>query len=114
MRSAYTVGRPVVNAYLVRDRDHQRLFELGLVLLVILILALGLIGYVWVQHALLQSGYRVTELERTLDRLERQRRQLQVEAEFLSGPAQIVERASEELGLQNRSPEQMIFPDELP
>jgi cell division protein FtsL len=113
LRTAYTITRPVANTYLVRERDRRRLRELALVLLAVLLLAGGLLGYVWVQHEVLQSGYRVTELERRLERLERQRRQLEVEAEYLSGPAQIVGRAERELGLQGRSQEQMVFPEEL-
>ena len=49
MRNAYTVHRPVINAYLVRERDRRRLRDLALVLLAVFPLALGLMVYTWLQ-----------------------------------------------------------------
>ena len=40
--------RPVVNTYLVRERDRRRLRELALVLLVVLCLGGGLLAYTWI------------------------------------------------------------------
>ena len=62
MRSAYAyaVRRPVVNSYLVRERDRRRLRELGLVLLLVLTLGGGLLGYTWIHLEVLRTGFRVS------------------------------------------------------
>jgi 4-amino-4-deoxy-L-arabinose transferase-like glycosyltransferase len=44
---AYAVRRPVVNSYLVRQRDRRRLRELVAVVAAVLPLAAALLGYTW-------------------------------------------------------------------
>jgi cell division protein FtsL len=109
LRSAYAINQPVHNAYLVRERDRRRRRELLLVLLAMLPVGLALIGYVWVQHELMQIGYRVSDLEEELRELTRSHRQLELEAEIEMSPARIEERARRELGLQQRTLQQMRF-----
>ncbi len=112
MRSAYAVRRPVVNAYLVRERDRRRLRELGLVLLAVLPLGLSLLAYTWLQLEVLRTGYRIEELERQLHRLNQAERQLRLEAAYLASPPRLAERAGSELGLVPPKLDQMVFLEE--
>ena len=112
MRNAYTVRRPVVNAYLVRERDRRRLRELGLVIAAVFPLALGLLVYTWLQLEALRVGYRIESLERRNHQLQQVERQLRLEAAYLSNPQRLAERAGKELGLEAPRLEQVIFLEE--
>jgi hypothetical protein len=114
LSSTYVVRRPVLNSYLVRQRDRKRRQELGLVLVIILPLAIGLLGYVWLNLELIDSGYEVHDLERTLKQEGQLRRELSVEAAYLSSPAQVQSRASTELGMVPTTLDRLIFLEEIP
>lgn len=113
MPSAYTVRRPVVNAYLVRERDRRRLRELALVVAAVAPLGLGLAGYTWLQLETLRVAYRIESLERESHRLAQTERQLRLEAAYLASPERLAERAREELGLAEPEVEQVIFVEEI-
>lgn len=114
MRSAYVVRRPVLNSYLVRQRDRKRRQELGLVLIIILPLAIGLLGYVWLNLELIDVGYEVHDLERTLKQEQQLQRKLFVESSYLSSPEQVQSRASAELGMVDSSLDRVVFLEEIP
>ncbi len=116
MRSAYAyaVRRPVVNSYLVRERDRRRLRELAVVLLLVFSLGGGLLGYTWIHLEVLRTGYRIDASDRSLRELARKERQLRLEAAYLASPQRIESRAVEELGMQPPALEQVIFWEELP
>lgn len=114
MRNAYALRRPVVNAYLVRERDRRRFRELALVLLVVVSLGGGVFAYIWIHLQVLSTGYRIDELERELTELTRKERQLRLEASYLASPSRVERRASEELGMQPPALEQVLFWEELP
>lgn len=114
MRSAYAFRRPVVNTYLVRERDRRRQRELALVLLVVLCLGGGLLGYTWIHLEVLRTGYEIDTLEKRLDELTKHERQLRLEASYLAGPSQIERRAVQELGMQLPALEQVVFWEEIP
>ncbi len=114
MRSAYAFTRPVVNSYLVRERDRRRLRELALVLLVVVCLGGGLLAYTWIHLEVTRTGYRIDRLERDLAESSRQERQLRLEAAYLASPSQIERRARQELGMQAPALEQVVFWEELP
>ena len=109
VRPTYVVDRPVVNSYLVRERDRRRLRELFLVVLLGVLLGLCLLSYTWLQVELLASGYRAGELEQRLHGLERIERELRLEASYLASPQRIERRATEELGMRPPTLEQMVF-----
>lgn len=109
MKTGYALRRPVVNAYLVRERDRRRWRELSLVLLVVLPLGLALWGYTWTRLEALRAGYRIHSLERDLRDLEDQLSKLELLASRLSSPALLEQRAREELGLEPPTLEQMVF-----
>lgn len=113
MRNAYVFTRPVVNSYLVRERDRRRLRELALVLLVVVCLGGGLLAYTWIHLEVTRTGYRINDLERQLAQREREERQLRLEASYLASPSQIERRAVEELGMQAPALEQVVFWEEL-
>ena len=113
LANAYTVRRPVVNAYLVRERDRRRWRELGLVLAAIFPLGLGLLLYTWQQLETLRVGYRIETLERRSHQLEQVERQLRLESAYLANPARLAERAGEELGLEAPRIDQVLFLDEI-
>ena len=113
MKSAYSVRRPVVNSYLVRERDRRRLRELGLVLLTLLPLGGALLIYIWVQLEAVRTGYRIDALERRLHALGQSERQLRLEASYLASPERIGRRAAAELGMAPPRLEQMVFAEEL-
>jgi cell division protein FtsL len=113
LRNAYTVHRPVVNAYLVRERDRRRLRELVLVLLAVFPLGLGLMSYTWLQLESLRVGYRIESLERRNHQLKQVERQLRLESAYLANPERLATRAKEELGLEAPRLEQVIFREEM-
>jgi cell division protein FtsL len=113
LRNAYTVHRPVVNAYLVRERDRRRLRELALVLLAVFPLALGLMSYTWLQLESLRVGYRIEALERRTHQLKQVERQLRLESAYLANPERLATRAKDELGLEPPRLEQVIFREEM-
>jgi len=110
---AYAVRRPVVNAYLVRQRDRRRLRELAWVVATALPLALALLGYTWLQLETLRVGYRVEALEQRVHKLAQIERQLRLEAAHLAHPERLARRAADELGLRPPAVEQVIFLEEL-
>jgi cell division protein FtsL len=111
---AYAVRRPVVNTYLVRERDRRLVRELALVLLVVLSLGGGLLGYTWMHLEVLGTGYRIDALEKRLVELNREERELRLEASYRASPQQVERRAVDELGMQAPALEQVIFWEELP
>ncbi len=113
MRNAYTVRRPVVNAYLVRERDRRRLRELAYVLLAVFPLGLGLLIYTWLQLETLRVGYRIEALERRVHQLQQVERQLRLESAYLASPQQLADRAAGELGLAAPRLDQVLFLEEL-
>ena len=114
MRNAYAFRRPVVNTYLVRERDRRRQRELALVLLVVLCLGGGLLAYTWIHLEVMRTGYEIDRLEKELAELTKQERQLRLEASYLAGPSQIERRAVQELGMQPPALEQVVFWEEIP
>lgn len=114
MRNAYAVTRPVLNTYLVRQRDRRRLRELALVLLATLPVALGLLGYVWINLELLDIGYESHRLEGVLKSESELQRTLLMEESYLSSPRLVEARAAVELGMLPANLEQVVFAGELP
>lgn len=112
MPNAYTVRRPVVNAYLVRERDRRRLRELVLVLAAVFPLGLGLLAYTWLQLETLRVGYRIEALERRAHQMHQVERQLRLEAAYLANPTRLAERAGNELGLAAPRVDQVLFLEE--
>lgn len=113
MRSAYAFRRPVLNAYLVRERDRRLVRELALVLLVVVLLGGGLLAYTWIHLEALRTGYRIDLLDHQLRDLAQSERQLQLEASYLASPPRIEERAVRELGMQQPTLDQVLFWEEL-
>ena len=113
MPSAYAVRRPVVNAYLVRQRDRKRLRELAAVIAAVVPVGVALIAYTWLQLETLRVGYRIEKLERRTHELAQIERQLRLEAAHLAHPERLARRAHDELGLQPPSVEQVIFLEEI-
>jgi uncharacterized protein (DUF1786 family) len=113
-RSAYAFTRPVVNTYLVRERDRRLLRELAMVVLVVVCLGGGSLAYTWMHLEVLDTGYRIVDLERRLRDLAQDERRLHLEAAYLASPPKIEERAVKELGMRGPDMEQVIFAEELP
>lgn len=109
MRGEYALRRPVVNAYLVRERDRKRLRELLLVTLLVLPLGLGLLADIWIHLRVIETGYRLNQQERSLRELERQERRLRLEASYLASPQRVETMALERLGMVEPAPEQLLF-----
>jgi len=109
---AYAVRRPVVNAYLVRQRDRKRLRELAAVVATVVPLGAALIGYTWLQLETLRVSYRIEKLERRAHELTQVERQLRLEAAHLAHPERLARRAQEELGLAPPEVGQVIFLEE--
>jgi cell division protein FtsL len=114
LRGAYVVRRPVVNAYLVRERDRRKLRELLWVMVLVLPLAAGLLFDIWVHLQVIRTGYRINELERVLDDMGQRERRLRLEASYLSSPLRIESRAISELGMIEPQPEQLIYVESRP
>lgn len=109
MRTPYATTRQVANEYLVRERDRRRWRELALVVLVLAPVGLALMGYTWISLAVLDTGYRIDELERQRHELSRRERELHLEVSYLTRPQQVERRAIEELGMHAPELDQVIF-----
>jgi cell division protein FtsL len=109
---AYAVRRPVVNAYLVRQRDRRVRRELAWVVAAVLPLAVAMLAYTWLQLETLRVGYRIEALEQRAHKLAQIERQLRLEAAHLAHPERLARRANEELGLRPPAIEQVIFLEE--
>lgn len=114
MKTSYAFRKPVVNAYLVRERDRRRWRDLVLVLAVAVPIAVVLLVYTSIRVGVLEAGYRVGDLERELYRLEQTERRLRLEGSRLSDAARIESLAESELGLVEPTIEQMAFVGESP
>jgi cell division protein FtsL len=113
LRSAYALRRPVLNAYLVRERDRRLARELALVLLVVVLLGGGMLAYTWIHLEALRTGYHIDLLQRQLRDLSQDERQLKLEASYLASPQRIEGRAVHELGMQQPTLEQVVFWEEM-
>jgi 4-amino-4-deoxy-L-arabinose transferase-like glycosyltransferase len=113
LRTKYAAHRPVVNAYLVRERDRRRVRELAVVCAVVLPLALALLSYTWVHLEALRTGYRIDTLERELHELSQFERRQRLEASYLASPQRLAERAGKELGMGPPSADQVLFATEF-
>ena len=113
MKSIYAIHRPVVNAYLVRERDRRFGREVVRFLLVVGPVAAALVVCTWVHMEVSRTGYRIGAVERELDRLVQEERRLRLEASYLADPARLETRAQEELGMSVPALEQMVFASEL-
>jgi cell division protein FtsL len=109
LKTSYAVHRPVVNAYLVRERDRRRWHELLLLVALVLPLGLGLLGYTWIHLEVLRIGGRIEVKERELERLLQSERRLELEAARVRSPARIEERARRELGMAPPEVDQLVF-----
>jgi cell division protein FtsL len=107
--SPYVVRRPVVNDYLVRERDRRRVRELLRLLLLVAPLGLALLAYTWIHLESLDAGFRIRGLEQELHGLERRDRQLRLEAAWLKSPGRVEDLAETELGLAPPRPDQVVF-----
>ena len=114
MRGDYVVKRPVDNSYLVRQRDRRRRWELAAVFLALVPVAGGMLGYVWLNLRVVQIGYEVDRLEKTLTLEEQRERELWVEAAYLSSPERIRTEAVDQLGMVQADLDQMVFMEEIP
>jgi len=114
LRGEYVVKRQVDNSYLVRQRDRRRRRELAAVLLALVPVAGGMLGYVWLNLRLVHIGYEVDRLERALQFEERRERELWVEAAYLSSPERIHTEAGRKLGMVEADLDRMVFVEEMP
>jgi cell division protein FtsB len=110
----YALKKPVVNTYLVRERDRRLARELIAVVVTVVLLGGGLLAYTWIHLEVLKTGYRIDKLEGELRELSKKERQLRLEASYLAGPQQVEKRAAAELGMQPPALTQVLFWEELP
>jgi cell division protein FtsL len=113
LKSKYAVHRPVVNAYLVRERDRRRVRELLAIVVALAPLGAALLIYTWVHLEVLAAGYRVEELERQLHGLDQAERRLRLEASYLAAPERVERQATGELGMVAPTLDQVVFAAEL-
>ncbi len=108
MARAYAVRRPVVNTYLVRERDRRRLRELGSVVLAVTLVGLCGLGYLWLRLEVLRAGYRLHDLEAALEQRQQVERRVGVELSRHVRPQEIERRAIAELGMRVAEESQLI------
>jgi hypothetical protein len=100
MRAAsYAYHRQVENSWLVRERDRRRFRELALVVLAASTVVLALLAYTWLNVRVLETAYRIDELEGMLKDLERQRAALALEESRAKALPIVEARAAAELGM---------------
>ena len=83
--------------------------------MLVLVVCLGgsLLAYTWIHLEVTRTGYRIDKLERSLTDLQREERELRLEASHLGSPGMVEKRAVSELGMQPPVLEQVIFWEEL-
>lgn len=113
MRAGHVVHRPVVNAFLVRERDRRRFVDLFVVIVIAGPVALALLAYAWIHLQVVREGYQIGILEHRLERLLEEERSARLEAARLASPGAIERRAGE-LGLGPPGMEQVLFAAEEP
>ena len=109
MKTGYTVSKEVANPFLVRQRDPGRLRGLWRVFAILLPFATAVFAYTWVHEQGIEAGYRIEELERSLEELRQQELRLELEATRLSRPERLSALALEELGMAPPTLDQMVF-----
>lgn len=114
MKNTYSIRRPVTNLYLVRERDRLLRRELLRFVVLLLPLVAGVLAYVWMSHSLLDTGYRLRELDLQLERLGQVERALQVESSHLARQERIERLATEQLGMHPARVDEVVFAEELP
>ena len=114
MARAYVVRRPVINSYLVRERDRRRLRELGWVLLMVVPVGLFGLAYVGLRLEVTRVGYHLTLLENQLEERAQVERKLGVERGELTRPGVIERRATAELGMKVPDRDQILTLEEAP
>lgn len=112
MKTGYALHRPVLNSYLVRERDRRRWREVGAVLLCVLPLAAALLSYTWIHLEVVETGYEIERMERQLEALLDDERRLRLEAARLESPARLEQLATERLGLARPQLGQVLFLEE--
>lgn len=113
LHDAYAVHRPVVNDYLVRDRDRRRTHELLQIVVVALPVLAVLLASIWLHSEVLATGYRTHSLEREVEALNQLERRLELEVAYLTSPQRVERLAAERLGLTVPTAEQIVFLEEL-
>lgn len=106
---AHTPARDGDNTFLLRERDRRRRNDLVRMTLTLLPLGLGLLIYTWVQLETLATGYRISEKERELHQLDRQRQTLELTADDLARPLLVEKLAAERLALRPQTQEQTLY-----
>ena len=109
MKTDYVTTRPVRNRYLVRERDRRRMRELARLTLAVVVVGAALLAYTWLHLQLLSAGYRIEDLQQTVQELQHRERQLRLEESYLSSPPRVEARATEELGMAPPKLDQMVF-----
>ncbi len=113
MKSAYSIRRPVANAFLVRERDRRLRRDLLALLALAVPLSLAVLAYLWVSSQLWAVGYEVRRLENQLAAQLEQERVLRVGVAELSRHLTVEEKARRELGLVELSLDRVVFVEEL-
>lgn len=113
LHDAYAVHRPVVNDYLVRDRDRRRTRELLQIVVVALPVLAVLLAAIWLHSEVLATGYHTHSLQRELEALNQLERRLELEVAYLTSPQRVERLAAERLGLTVPTAEQIVFVEEL-
>ncbi len=116
MKTSYAIPKPVVNTYLVRERDRRRWRDLGVLTLMVLPLGLGLLSYTWIHLEVLRAGARIERQEQLLQELNQRELRLELEAARLTSPARVAEEAERRLGMRPAELDQLVFvePEDLP
>ncbi|MCZ6660364.1 MAG: cell division protein FtsL [bacterium] len=73
----------------------------------LVLLALGVMGYLWPQHRIVELGYRLEELESRRAKVERLHRMISLEAASLASLPRIEQIATTQLGMVFPMPDQV-------
>ena len=108
MKTGYAIGRAVENTFLVRERDRRRWLDLAVVLGTIVPIGAALVSYAWVHLEVVETGYRIAQLERQRAELQEEERRARLEISRLLQPERL-ERLAETSDLAAPSVEQVLF-----
>lgn len=103
----YTQKKAIENTHIVRERDRERFREMLAVLTLAVPLGLFLLLFTWQNLEVIRLGRRATELRGKRTELERQYRELRLEAQRATALAQVEKQASS-MGLERAEPSHVV------
>jgi len=108
MMTDWSAGAETRNYRITHRTDARNLADLLMSVLCVLVIAAGLVGYLWTRSEIVSSGYKVQQLKETEETLIRVRNGLILEEETLKQPPRVHAIAQNVLEMEPLRPNQLM------